>query len=891
MGKCGDAQTLDAALELLHMSEERYRIAAENSSEIIFEYDVRENSIYHVTDRVELIYGVPQMIDNAPEHLVECGAVCPESEELFLDIFAKIRDGQPSGEGIIRTKAADGSLLWDSMILTSIFDDEHRPIRAVGILRNITGQREAELRYENEALFHDAMRKDSIFSYEADLSNHRVVGGQQKWLELLGVPFTDDYDKIFDELCDRLIYHKDRVAFQTALSVENLLSEFAMGKTKIEFESRRMLEDGEISWVSCSVHLLKDSQSGSVKAFFYIQDINQVKQKELDLQKKAERDLLTGLYNKGTTELRISNILGDIQAEERGICAFFIVDLDDFKAVNDQLGHAFGDAVLSETAHSLRSICRRGDIAGRIGGDEFVLFLKNLPDVQAAEQKAEKLCSVFRDAYAGILKDYKVSGTIGVSLAPTDGSTFDELYRKADVALYSAKRRGKDRWGLYSDAINRKGVKSDAPASIDRSTGKTFSENVIEYVFRILYESRDLRLAIGAILELVAKHFSCCRGYIYEMMDDDCCQNTFEWCSAGIKPLSKELKTLAGAELSDYKERFSTGGLFLASLEDSTNPKIREMLEMRGNKAQVQYVLLSNGEFNGFIGFDKDDNEQTTITDDFSALQVIAQMLDVFLSQKKSMDGLARSERLLQIVSDKQDVCTYIIDPVSFTLRFVNNRATELFAGAVPGTFCYQKIRGRSTPCDDCPITRMRNRGVKSDQAEIYNEEKELWFKVNSSLMELGDGIECGLINSHDITEYKQREEGYIVNANAFTSATSLYDALCRSTNNYIYMCNMPQNLFYFPKEMVEEFCLPSELVVDAAHIWAARIHEGEREEFIEAFQALLDGKTNIHCQDYRALNKEGKWVWLRCRGYLEHSDSGEPSLFAGVISHLPVFG
>lgn len=243
--------------------------------------------------------------------------------------------------------------------------------------------------------------------------------------------------------------------------------------------------------------------------------------------------------------------------------------------------------------------------------------------------------------------------------------------------------------------------------------------------------------------------------------------------------------------------------------------------------------------------------------------------------------------KILQILSNQLNSCFYIVNPDTFVLYFVNEKTMELIPDAVPGAICYRIIRGFDTPCADCPLLAMRNSNSKTHQAEIYNESLNLWTKVDASLVALEDHVEYGLLNCYNITEYKNRDGEYIADAHAFTTDFTLYDALCRSTDDYIYMCDMPKNLFYFPQNMVDEFNLPGQLIENAAVLWGSLIHEDERQDFFDAFQDIIDGRTNIHCQDYRAINRDGNWVWLRCRGYLEHNTAGAPTIFAGIITNL----
>ena len=114
-----------------------------------------------------------------------------------------------------------------------------------------------------------------------------------------------------------------------------------------------------------------------------------------------------------------------------------------------------------------------------------------------------------------------------------------------------------------------------------------------------------------------------------------------------------------------------------------------------------------------------------------------------------------------------------------------------------------------------------------------------------------------------------------------------LYDALVQSTDDYIYVCNMQTGTFQYTPAMVEEFGLPGEIVQNAAAVWGAKIQEHDKQAFLESNQEITDNRTNHHCVEYRAQNRKGEWIWLRCRGYLERDEKGEPRLFAGFITNL----
>ena len=114
-----------------------------------------------------------------------------------------------------------------------------------------------------------------------------------------------------------------------------------------------------------------------------------------------------------------------------------------------------------------------------------------------------------------------------------------------------------------------------------------------------------------------------------------------------------------------------------------------------------------------------------------------------------------------------------------------------------------------------------------------------------------------------------------------------LYNALVKSTDSYIFVSNMKTGIFRYSPSMVEEFGLPQSIVENAAAVWGSKVHPDDRAAFMEANQIIADGRSDFHCVEYRAKNRKGEWIWVRCRGYLERDGDGEPSLFAGFITNL----
>ncbi|MGN0664950.1 MAG: diguanylate cyclase domain-containing protein [Huintestinicola sp.] len=172
------------------------------------------------------------------------------------------------------------------------------------------------------------------------------------------------------------------------------------------------------------------------------------------LDKKAKVDRLTGILNKLSFEESSSEILSS--STEKDHHALILLDVDNFKGVNDTLGHSYGDKVLADIGNILRITFNSSDCLGRIGGDEFCILL-NIPpetdmDCEALiHEKCRMLCDAFHNNYTGDDGTYKISASIGVASFPDNGTTFGELYKCADKALYASKHKGKDTYTIYSD--------------------------------------------------------------------------------------------------------------------------------------------------------------------------------------------------------------------------------------------------------------------------------------------------------------------------------------------------------------------------------------------------------------------------------------------------------
>lgn len=162
---------------------------------------------------------------------------------------------------------------------------------------------------------------------------------------------------------------------------------------------------------------------------------------------EATTDYLTGILNRSALEKNIRTYFDN--RTEPFQSAFLLIDLDNFKQVNDYLGHAMGDDVLKKVAKILTGSFRKTDIVARLGGDEFVVFIQDIPNKSAIASHAEKLLENLQFHFHTAIAEIQVSASIGVAFAPEHGDCFETLYEKADYSLYQVKKQGKDGYHIF----------------------------------------------------------------------------------------------------------------------------------------------------------------------------------------------------------------------------------------------------------------------------------------------------------------------------------------------------------------------------------------------------------------------------------------------------------
>ncbi len=302
---------------------------------------------------------------------------------------------------------------------------------------------------ENSALYENNIKTLAeqidkiIFEWDLDKSEIKLIN---KSSVLSGREYTsDDYGK--NEVYSRI--HED-----DHHHIFKIKEEISEGKSAPNIKIRLRI-DNEYRWFNISAIPVFDKNNDYTgHAFGMLEDIDFSMNESINLKMKSEIDLLSGLYNKVTTEKLIKEVLENSN-KEHDKYTLLIIDVDNFKNLNDSLGHITGDRVIKELAAELKKMFREDDIIGRIGGDEFFVFIKNSMDQNLILQKAQKVNTAFTKTYSNENKSVVISASIGVANYPNHGVDFETLYMNADIALYNRKADGKEGYTVYDENLNK----------------------------------------------------------------------------------------------------------------------------------------------------------------------------------------------------------------------------------------------------------------------------------------------------------------------------------------------------------------------------------------------------------------------------------------------------
>ncbi|MBQ7954736.1 MAG: GGDEF domain-containing protein [Lachnospiraceae bacterium] len=322
---------------------------------------------------------------------------------------------------------------------------EGKVLGILGFTRDITRDYIARQQYQQELSYLFELPKDIYAVSYIDVDSWRIISQRRQLIDDNSLQSCLSVETLCEAALKSIVDKNSEAAeFYRNFTPTALHDIYASGRSRLSLKYLRRLTNGAMRWVHNEIRFLMDVDSGHLCAMLSAKDIDAKKKEEQKLAVAAKLDRMTMLLNRETTMELIRKILCE---ESENKHALFMIDADNFKALNDTQGHQTGDEFLIALAKEIQSNFREDDVVGRIGGDEFFALMRNVFDKDAVSHKAEELLSAIQDVCA----DYAtvpLSASIGIGLYPDSAKNMDELYSSADDALYQAKRAGKNQFAF-----------------------------------------------------------------------------------------------------------------------------------------------------------------------------------------------------------------------------------------------------------------------------------------------------------------------------------------------------------------------------------------------------------------------------------------------------------
>jgi diguanylate cyclase (GGDEF)-like protein/PAS domain S-box-containing protein len=380
----------------------------------------------------------------------------PATEDILSSIYVDDRDRvgrafrelieEDSGSKGIEARfvVASGDLQHHNVLWDVESDLEGRPLRAYGTVSDVTKRYRSEEAMRRAALVFETATEAIVI---AD-SNGSIIDVNSAFSSITG----HDRNDVIGGKADILDSKRHDFEFYQRVAAEVEQSEKWEGEIWIRHKDGTAIP----AWVSIGRTLGSESATEQIVAVF--NDMTERKNAEEVIARQATYDLLTGIPNRTLFIDRLSQETLRAERSGRGVCLIFI-DLDDFKKVNDTLGHSAGDEVLRMAADRIAQSVRKVDTAARVGGDEFVVIAPNLQDIADAEPIAQRILSAMAVPMRVHGQDILTTASIGLAIFPADSEDGAELLRNADIAMYRSKNGGGNSIEFFTAEMNERATR------------------------------------------------------------------------------------------------------------------------------------------------------------------------------------------------------------------------------------------------------------------------------------------------------------------------------------------------------------------------------------------------------------------------------------------------
>lgn len=480
-----------------------------------------------------------------------------------------------------------------------------------------------------------------------------------------------------------------------------------------------------------------------------VTDIHEKKLLEQELREKEKLDILTGWLNGNETKKQVSHSL--VFSKETDVHAFILVDMDQFRTIYETLGEDAGNHVIQEVTRRIGRNFKRQDILGRVGAEQFVLFVQNIGTISNLDAVVSKV-SHNTEVTLGTGEDaVTVAASVGVSVYPYQGNDWYDLYVRAEMAINSLKAGGKtgyhiyDLSGLYAQEI------SENEKQYQHYEEEETGDDLENLLMQIIYKYRQNDNKTRAILKLIIRHYGFQKAYLSIERDKGSSGLEFRYYDKGYG--EDEGEQPKWVDFLNSMEMLDT-----TRIVHSYDPIPEELASyMIRNRIYTLFIqpMMLGGHIGGVFVMAECTNKELKLNrNEERTLRRILQLVQIYViryeRENKGFDSL-QDIRLM----DDFDSYVMAVDYDTYEVTYANRKLLQSMPDFQIGDFCYRTFAHQEKPCDMCIMKKLDRSDVHAKcSEERFSTQLRSWLKMHAAWAQNDENSATCVLNSMDISEY-----------------------------------------------------------------------------------------------------------------------------------------
>lgn len=498
--------------ELLKYSEERLRIAFEQTDIGIWEYDIETKNVKISQAVIDLLGIKDNMLVNVPSKDYINEKINPIYVEKYKELYIDIQNGVEEGFCIIQEKDANNDYIWTKRSYKTIFDENHNPIKAIGIIHKINYVADIKAKFEAEEKILELAKDEVLLYVKFNITKNRVEkivnnGGMEKFSHLNEIK----YDDFIQLMLENFSNEEDKKNFLNKYSYENLKKISQTSNESSHMSYRFVGINDVVKWLSYTTNFLTDPLTGDKYSFSYVRDVNEKTKLELLFDRKVEYDVTTRVYIESSARNLINFIISK-QKDLNENCAMVLLEVANFDNIKVQYGLDSARKVLYYIGRILRICFNNKNIVGRVSDNQFIIFFSKVDNENELIEKISDSIAMAHDSYVSTTDEKRIANLkVSICFSKISNTHYESMYNMCLKQLENIKLNNDIDIIDNKDTFN---VKKEIIFENDFISNKEIERSSLEKLKQVVNE-KTYEGSINKILDIANEYYQSTRSSIF----------------------------------------------------------------------------------------------------------------------------------------------------------------------------------------------------------------------------------------------------------------------------------------------------------------------------------------------------------------------------------------